>query len=606
MTTSPNTPTTLPPTPLAQAETLLTKIRGFQHTFKDQATQPGTRLLAFGNAIGLMVFPKNQPILDNLGAEAVLALRQEFMHLALEQYANLPSLYAESVGLEMPPEPVQEAVSEKEDSENVVEVAPDIKRWTRQNVVNWVNTPLDPEKLTKITGHTGRKDKLTHLHNIPKVDTVVELLGRYGLMTTYQVVATLLNQENSDSTAIPLSIFSRAREALRILELKELVAGTEVTGWDKGSLKFWRLLPPGKIYNAIITDQPNPSAQELTAKAVQLQHFFGTNQVLSSIAAVAVVANRLGVFEHVVSTVLKENPRLNTSDRSGLDIPAVKMAKSLEWARQPKNKQPTETAFGCRVELMRSGTALEIGQIERKAIVPDGMGRIIYDTDLVIPTLIQACNLDDEESTFSGSSVTGRHYWPFILEYDRSTEGVEFFAEKVEAYSRFYNTIQTAWPLEWGDNFPVILVVVEGSPVRILTLMTAIRTALFKLQQINPANKRLGNWWFTSTEWFHEVYQAYLDPAGVTAWHKKVYPGRTTRPKGGGRSPKPGTAAAAVKPKIIKIGTEPRIWLPLDTSLEKYDLLAVSKYLKGEVTQRPSKMSLMKALPLPAVLNELP
>jgi len=147
---------------------------------------------------------------------------------------------------------------------------------------------------------------------------------------------------------------------------------------------------------------------------------------------------------------------------------------------------------------------------------------------------------------------------------------------------------------------------VEGSPVRILTLMTAIRTALFKLQQSNPANKRLGNWWFTSTEWFHEVYQDYLNPLVVSEWYKKVYPGRATRPKGSGRSPKPGVATASAKPKITKIGTEPRIWLPLDTSLEKYDLLAVSKYLKGEVTQRPGKMSLMKALPLPAVLNELP
>jgi len=252
------------------------------------------------------------------------------------------------------------------------------------------------------------------------------------------------------------------------------------------------------------------------------------------------------------------------------------------------------------LEFMKSGTALEIGQTDRKAIVPDGIGRIIYDSDLPISTLITSCNLMGDETQFPGSGTSGRHYWPFILEYDRATETTEYFAEKVEGYSRFYNTVQTAWPLEWANTFPTILVVGEGSPVHLLSLMTAIRMALAKIKQNNPANKRLGNWWFTSADWFHEVYKQYLETETLTNWGRQIYPKARV-------SKTPAQAEANAPKNTVKLtpGPDPHIWFSLDKKLERYDVMSISKYVTGETSQPPKIMKELKALPIPAVLNQL-
>jgi len=588
MTTAP-TIVTSPPSPQAAAETLLTRVRQFQRTFNNQAAQPGERILGLCNALGLMAYPKNQPVLDNLGAEEAQALRQEFLELVLGEcgHGNFPRLFAEALGLELPPG----VVVEEEASVEGAEEAPGVKRWTRQSVINWINIPIEPEIYGKIIGRKTHNTPLL-LSTLSYVDSVVQLLGKYGPMTIYQLCAMIAIHPTADS---PLTLYSRVQETVKLLKHKLLLTAYPITGWGMKNMNLWGLETPGRIFYSILNNQPTASHQELADKLIYTQHTFGTNQVLASMTATAAVATRFGVFEHIVSTVLKEKPGLNTSDRTGVEVPAVKLAKSLEWSRLPKNRQIAEMSFGCHIDLMRSGTALEIGQIERKSIIPDGMGRLIYDSDLHLPTLIQACNLTEEDADFPGSSVSGRHYWPFILEYDRATEGAEFFAEKVEAYSRFYNTIQTAWPLEWGGKFPVILVVVEGSPVRMLSLMTAIRTALFKIKESNPAHKRLDNWWFTSADWFDQTFQQYLDPDTTAIWLRQASAMRSTTIK----------AATLDKAPKLQYGPDPHIWLPLDIKAERYDLQAVDNYVRGAISQFPKFMKTLRALPIPAIFNSL-
>jgi len=534
-----------------------------------------------------MAYPKNQPVLDNLGAEEAQALRQEFLELVLGEcgHGNFPRLFAEALGLELPPNPVREA------EEASVEGAEEIKRWTRQSVINWLNVPVElPPSKNPLYVQTN-----------PHVDVIVRILGKYGGLSIYQLYAMIMNGGSVSSRSAGGTIFRRIKEAIRLLEAKQLVVPRTVSSWNSVNLNLWVLEAPGQIYYAILNDQPTPSAQELAVKPVQLQHTFGTNQVLAGMAGTAAVADRLGVCEHIVSTVLKENPNLNVANRTGVEIPPVSLIKSLEWARQSKNiPRAAETAFGCQVELMRPGTALEIGQTDRKAIVPDGMGKIIFDSDFPLPTIISSCNLKGDEAQFPGSETNGRYYWPFILEYDRATEGAEFFAEKVEAYSRFYNTVQTAWPVEWGNKFPTILVVGEGSPVHLITLMAAIRMALAKIKQNNPANKRLGNWWFTSAVWFHEVYKQYLETETLTNWGKQIYPSGAK--SGRGRKPK---AEVTKSPGKLTLSPDPHIWLPLDKKLESYDVKSITNYVTGEISQPPKIMKELKALPLPAVLNQL-
>jgi len=589
MTTAPTTVTS-PPSPQTAAETLLTRVRQFQRTFNNQAAQPGERMLGLCNALGLMAYPKNQPVLDNLGAEEAQALRQEFLELVLGEcgHGNFPRLFAEALGLELPPAPVRAA---EEASVEGAEETPDVKRWTRQSVLNWVSTPvtLTPSKPP------------VYLYSNPHIDVIVQLLGYYGPLSSYQLCALIMNGERVSNRIAPITIIDYVREAIRLLEAKQLVAPRTVSSWNSVNVNLWVLEAPGQIYYAILNDQPTPTTQELAVKVVQLQHAFGTNQVLADMAAVAALTTRLGVCEHIISTVLKENPSLNVANRSGVEIPPVNLTKSLEWARQSKTRKPSEIAgFGCRVEFMRVGTALEIGQTDRKAIVPDGMGKIIYDSDLPISTITQACNLTGDEAQFPGSGTSGRHYWPFILEYDRATETSEFFAEKVEAYSRFYNTVQTAWPVEWGNRFPTILVVGEGSPVHLITLMAAIRMALAKIKQNNPATKRLGNWWFTSADWFHGVYKQYLETETLTNWGKQIYPSGAKLVRG--RKPK---AEVTKSPVRLTLSPDPHIWLPLDKKIERYDVMSISNYVAGEISQLPKIMKELKALPLPAVLNQL-
>jgi len=146
----------------------------------------------------------------------------------------------------------------------------------------------------------------------------------------------------------------------------------------------------------------------------------------------------------------------------------------------------------------------------------------------------------------------------------------------------------------------VILVVVEGSPARILSLITAIKTILFKIKYNNAANKRLDNWWFTSAEWFHQTYQQYLDPDTNTAWLRQATTTHSNKPRG--PKPKPTTSDTPTK---LKCGPDPHIWVPLNLKADCHELMEVDRYTKGKTSQPPKLMSAMKALPIPAVFNSL-
>jgi hypothetical protein len=294
----------------------------------------------------------------------------------------------------------------------------------------------------------------------------------------------------------------------------------------------------------------------------------------------------------MVKTVLAENPSLNVawSERDSDAVPALDPLPILEGSRQ-LNAKPSELPpanFNCRLEVDLIGERIVVGKSDFSAVYPDATGKIVFDTDLVIPTVLKFAGLNEEETSFVSSQSTNRQTWSFFLEYDRATEKEERFLEKVDRYSELYNSIKTAWRLEWGNEFPTILVVTEGTPNYLLTIASRVRTRLAQIKEKKPASKRLGNWWFTNVGWFNEVFSPYLSPEKLNTWYKQIYPNV------GGRTKKP-----SKNPAKLELAPNPRIWMPLDVRLESYDLKAVDRYfaLSGKL-QPPPALKQFKALPL--------
>ncbi len=387
---------------------------------------------------------------------------------------------------------------------------------------------------------------------------------------------------------------------------------------------------------------------------MQSKHSFGINQVVTALVAVSATSSRLGLIEQIARQVVKVQPNLNVatshanlgpssassntakgkgegeSESELAQIPALILGQVSQLVRTPKPKVKAlpEFGLGCHLE-MTSHTSLVISNhSSRNAIRPDAMGRIAYDTELVLPTILKAANIevDSEEAEFTSSTSTGRHYWPFVLEYDRATETSEFFATtKAEGYTQLYNTIKTGWPLEWGSKFPVILVVSEASPSYLLSLITAVRTQLIRLKERFPQHRQPRQWWFTCSEWFNQVYQPYLDPGYLTGWYNEVYPALSSSAGiGAARSvaktstssgPSGSGEEASSQPKAkLNLAPDPRIWLPLDTKMERNELTEFSRYLKkvssssksgpaATLPALPKASSRLRALPLPLLFN---
>lgn len=741
-------------------EKLLAVVKQHQLVLQRQELSLAEQLFAYGSMLSILVNPKNQAIIASLGVEMSDELRRHTFTTLVEYQRqtglSLPQLFAQVCGLDSTSLADQTEAQaaffyssndeaktglggmEMEEGGAAVGVSNNPKRWTQARLLELVNSPLDSGEISRIRGRTYKEQ--VYLHNVSKTEQVVQLLGKYGQLTMYQMVGLLLNQETGDSQAVPWSLFVRVREATQALKLKELISASPVTGWEGlTNFNLWHLTHPGKLYYGLLNRVDNASLPQ--AQSGLLEHSYGINQVLASLSAACAMTTRLGVLDRLVQSIphqdaevagfkLENNkgrPVNNTSSNSEeLVYPIVSLEPVLVASRTPqsvpapptskKERQKarqsgndTSSLYSCRLELSHSEPVIELGQDGRKNIRPDAMGSLIYDTELVLPSVSSAANLYQpvltgiaskkqamaqlqreqsvseigraslttatintpvtttiklsststainlpaaltEEAEFTGSASTGRQYWPFLLEYDRGTESSSFFAEKVEAYSSLYNTFQLAWPLQWGGKFPVILVVTEGGPRYLASLMTAVRRALVELRERKTAAKRLGSWWFTCTNWFAQVYGQYLTPQELAKWERHIYPSiaasnarfnsfattatgsrgiqhqsrEHSREKQGQPLPKTKSTGVISQTTLLEVasqeehqlaaklslGPTPHIWLHLDTPVNQEELASVTKYLylsaqKRASSQPPKLFSHMRSFPIPHVFNDL-
>jgi len=691
-----------PATSISAAQKLLTTFQQQLATLSssNEGSSPGEKVVALSNLMSVLANPKNQAFISSLDLNSAAYLRQKSWELVTDHYQALPRLFALACGLQDALTNFEEAQAQTEqrmmlqrqnqegsnlsgsgsgDSDKT-SVKP---RLTRAMVAANVNEPIDPIAYSRIVGKI--RNESFYLHSNPRIPEIVKLLHQYGVLSQYQLCNFLMNSQTTQFGVLPTSVFSKLKQALLLLKYKGLVRSYFLSGVSSAKVSLWSLERAGELYYSILTD--SLAAEGMSSEVAQLHsnHTFGTNQVLAALAGACVTATRLGALDHLVRCVVKQDPALVAATASSnhhpanssstpppitstttnaasaspgllvtglkqgpgqaqqeLEIPILPLAQILQAVRTPKLKAADlpQAKVGCYLE-MADQNNLVIGNTERQSIRPDAMGRIVYDSELVIPTIAGGAGLSpgSEEAEFSASASTGRQYWPFILEYDRGTETSEFFAKKALGYSELYNTIKTAWPFAWGNQFPTILVVTEASPTYLLALMTAVRTELAQIKDKNPARKRVNRWWFTTSEWFKLVFHPYLEPATLTAWYNEIYPNRQQRPlltsnnsgkdnrssggsNGGngrkGKASKGDAPALALDKGRLHLSADPRIWLPLDTKkVEHHELVSMGQYFKrvsvsSNNSNRPIPPPLlprlledgsMRALPLPMLLN---
>jgi hypothetical protein len=162
-------------------------------------------------------------------------------------------------------------------------------------------------------------------------------------------------------------------------------------------------------------------------------------------------------------------------------------------------------------------------------------------------------------------------------------------------YTKIYNTLKTDWPAQWGGQFPTILVVTEGGPGFILTLRSHILTDLIEFKRTQVAIELNYNWWFTSIEWFNQVFEPYLDPEKLGEWYSHIYP-KLNMGANKGRESKGETVVDTAysqkgsnknslneesRERGLVLAPDPHIWLPLSTKAEKDDLMELDRYFKS-------------------------
>lgn len=364
---------------------------------------------------------------------------------------------------------------------------------------------------------------------------------------------------------------------------------------------LWLLDKPGEVYYQELTHSSDAAGGGGVPGAIGAEytaHVFGIQQTLALFYSLCATNNRLGSLDQML--------QLAGTHQAEDEHDSIVVDDSVEGAAVLASP-----SHFCRVELSHWGTALWLKQEERYKLIPDALGRLVLDTGRsgseelpgVEARLLAGSNIsaDSEDGRFThlgggggGSSGGSRRLvWPFALEYDRSTETAAVFGSKYKSYSVLANaTIKaTAWPPEWGDKFPVILVVVEGGgPARLLALMEEIRRQVLLDKN---SRKRVTGWWFTCVEWLTASLGPYLLEAGGG--------------RGGGSSTSSSTSSNKLTPTLLgRSGITPHIWIPLHLRPGMADLQRFSTHLLLLLLANSTKLQQQQSIAPPSRVVVVP
>lgn len=483
------------------------------------------------------------------------------------------------------------------------------KRWTKASVTSLVREKLAP---SAFGGKPGRLP--TAIVDERIAVECVRMLGRYGPMTGEQLCSFLTLQSGIELAR--KTLISEVYRALRLLQLQKLIQPVKTRCGKTGGRpqNLWFLEKPGSLYYQILIDEEmqftgstltgEGTASDREREAAQIrgqsEHVWGIQEVLSGLNML-VAANQRRLIKATFPPASNPNPISVSARELGL---GVEVELHLEIAQWP--------------------VYLTIKKEERQRVQPDGMGRFLYQLEVANPhkrylqtepgiteapantilattasqletQLLGQANIDPEleEGRFSrfGSAVGSITLaWPFLLEYDRSTEGLASFGGKYGLYARLMNILATGWPTGWGDKFPIILVVVDGTANRVVALQQQIRQ---QLRADKLSRKKPTGWWFTRLDWFRRAGELYQEQGRL----------------GSGR-----------EGEQQELQLNPgQIWLPLHQQITPVQLREVDYYLAGNkakgkikvkikeaatdvISSVPEALTKLSALPIPARL----
>lgn len=433
--------------------------------------------------------------------------------------------------------------------ESLLTTANNSKRLTKKLVQQIVAEPISPD----LFGSAFRYKRSISIREHRLAVRVIELIGKYGPMTTYQLRAWLLATENwsgssnNDSNS-PFNLtpdnsaanFSESLRALTTYALRHaqsagLVSYLETPNWynpNRNSkkaghqVKLWSLERTGLTFYQMQTQNKSYLEKVGADYAKQKEHTFGAQQSLA-------IFNMVCATGKLVKGIAKKLETKN--DDTNLITPIIY-----------KNSNDTDVAPVARVEVMPWGSGISVPKLG--LLKPDVLGRFVLEindstntnktlTDEGINRLTKAANIpplldyltlkssnpkleEAEQETFTYNSRNELE-WPFAIEYDRATESPEVFAtSKYPKYAELYTQSflsATNIPAVWQEKYPVVLVITEGSNKHLIEMMREVKNQI----KANKSHHRYLVWWFTRLEWFKLAYSPYLNENNLTNWQKE-------------------------------------------------------------------------------------
>ena len=291
------------------------------------------------------------------------------------------------------------------------------------------------------------------------------------------------------------------QETLKLLKSTRVpfVDSKEQKGWKGSPTSINYLTQAGEMYYNLLPYESYKGRSGEANILVNLNHHYGIHQVLACIAGACSVSS-LNLL-----TYLKSNPQ---GDETG-----VEKILRLEWDSCVELKSVKIKSGPVRVEQSESFCR------------PDALGTIVLEGHFTEAFLVRAGLKLPKTKTMAPPSKypfisdpngSSSLHWNYILEYDESTEDLNFFAGKASKYIKLCNTdIPGLWPEEWRGQFPAtILVVTSGGALRALNMLLAVAKKLEEARITLPGdnkNKKIpDNWWFTTTDWFKQAYSPFI------------------------------------------------------------------------------------------------
>jgi hypothetical protein len=427
--------------------------------------------------------------------------------------------------------------------------------------------------LTTVTGVKGRSGKLLRgggtVAGNQRAIEFVNLLHRSGGLTADQLrfLATF---------KLPLGPAAghEVQETLKLLKSTRVpfVDSKEQKGWKGSPTSINYLTQAGEMYYSSLPAERRESRVGDANVLINLNHHYGTQQVLSCIAGACSLSSL-----DLIASFKEQTPAYE---------PSAEKLLQLQWYSCVELESVVKKNTPVRTEYTSS------------YIKPDAIGTIVLEAEVLSNSLLHQAGLANVQSStpskyayVADPSGGTSYHWNFILEYDENTEDLNFFSQKADKYIKLLNTDSVSlWPAEWRKQFPAaILVVTSGGAVRALNMLLAVSKRLEDAKKqphsYDKTPKVPDNWLFTTTDWFKTAYAPFIGSFNKGA-------------------------------KLTRSPLMGKVWLPLPEVMEvlsnqtpaekKMHMLKLDKNIKAGVRSKGLLADKLVALPLYHTKNASP